>query len=87
MKKKDRGELVDDDEMALTDDELTQLAGDLVKEGIKLHHTGRLKKGVKPEECLFDKMHELLDIGYALDSVQEDLTVSLNFGMARWLFL
>ena len=87
VEKKDRGELVDDDEMALTDEELTQLAGDLVKEGIKLYHTGRLKKGVKPEECLFDKMHELLDIGYALDSVQEDLTVSLNFGMARWLFL
>ena len=79
--KKNRGEEVTDDETELTEEELTQLAGDLVKEGLKLYHTGRLKKGVKPEHVLYDKMHELLDIGYALDSVQGDLTVSVLMGV------
>ena len=76
--KKNRGEEVTDKETVMTEEELAHLAGDLAKEGLKLCHAGRLKRGVKPEHVLFDKMHDVLDIGHALDSVQGDLTASVR---------
>jgi hypothetical protein len=75
--RKAKGETVEEGEPTLTEEELTELAGDLVKDGLKLYHTGRLRKGDKPIPTLKKKMEELLDIGSALDTVQGQLTVSI----------
>ena len=54
----------------LTDEELRELAGDLLKEGgLKMYHTGRLKKKDNPVEIMVNKMQEMLEterrtIGY-----------------------
>ena len=61
---------------SLTEEELTELAGDLAKEGLRLSHSGRRKKGETPEGTLITKMEELLDIGDTLNSAEENLTVS-----------
>ena len=61
----------------LSPEELRELAGDLVKEGLKLYHTGRLKKSDNPIEIMVEKMEELLDFGSALCTVKENLQVRL----------
>ena len=61
----------------LTEEEIRELAGDLVKEGLKLYHTGRLRKKDNPVEIMVNKMEDLLDFGSALCTVKENLQVRL----------
>ena len=62
---------------SLTEEEIRELAGDLVKEGLKLYHTGRLRKKDNPVEIMVNKMEDLLDFGSALCTVKENLQVRL----------
>jgi len=67
----------DEETPTLTEEEIRELAGDLVKEGLKFCHTGRLRKKDNPVEIMVNKMKELLDFGSALCTVKETLQASL----------
>jgi len=71
--KKGSDDTVDKETPTLTEEEIRELAGDLVKEGLKLYHTGRLRKKDNPVEIMVNKMEKLLDFGPALCTVKETL--------------
>ena len=75
---KENESLSEGDVPTLTDEELRELAGDLLKEGgLKMYHTGRLKKKDNPVEIMVNKMQEMLDFGSTLSTVKESLQVGL----------
>jgi len=75
---KENESLSEGDVPTLTDEELRELAGDILKEGgLKMYHTGRLKKKDNPVEIMVDKMQEMLDFGSTLSTVKESLQVGL----------
>ena len=75
--KKGNDAMDDKETPTLTEEEIRELASDLVKEGLKLYHTGRLRKKDNPVEIMVNKMEELLDFSSALCTVKETLQVSL----------
>jgi len=73
---KENESLLEGDVSTLTDEELRELAGDLLKDGgLKMHHTGRLKKKDNPIEIMVNKMQEMLDFGSTISTVEESLQV------------
>ena len=81
---KEKQDLTEGDTPTLTEEELRDLAGDLLKTGgLKMYHTGRLKKSDNPTEIMVNKMQEMLDFGSALSTVKEQLQVSGCFAMCH----
>ena len=75
---KENESLSEGDVPTLTDEELRELAGDPLKEGgLKMYHTGRLKKKDNPVEIMVNTMQEMLDFGSTLSTVKESLQVGL----------
>jgi len=74
---KENESLSEGDVPTLTDAELRELVGDLLKEGgLKMYHNSRLKKKDNPVEIMVNKMQEMLDFGSTLSTVKESLQVS-----------